>query len=320
MLRRILLRRKNEIGQSLVCHVKDGLDEQTREEYRQACKKLDFYAEFEGKRYCVLHFPGEDKEDHLERVLESKLDKGDYDFRGTVFPEGTADFKGLAFEENADFRGVIFDGAANFLGAQFSGEIDFTLAEFDSMTAFGSMIGTTFAEFSRPGAVTGRVVFTAVALRKPMYFRGTTTNLVFSENSWAQFDYLRVDNPELLMFRSVLLHPGWFINADVGKVDFTDVKWYGMPGGLKGRLDEEIAALEKHDVEPPHTLLSQACQRLSANAEENREYPLANEFHYWSLDALRKEDSRPFGLIRTMYWALSGYGVRAARAFWALVV
>jgi hypothetical protein len=168
----------------------------------------------------------------------------------------------------------------------------------------------------------------------------------------------------LLTLNNVRLHPGWFINADVRKVDFTDVKWYGMPGGPKGTLDEEIgAALKKHRGEgSPYTLLAQACRRLSTNAEENREYPLANEFHYWSMDVLRKDrwdyliwvrkwisesglrverrcglattlrliwsrirrrQSRrrsPFGLINTLYWALSGYGVKAARAFWVLVV
>lgn len=92
-----------------------------------------------------------------------------------------------------------------------------------------------------------------------------------------------------------------------------------MPGGPEGSLDEEINALEKRDVESSHTLLAQACRRLSANAEENREYPLANEFHYWSMDALRKRGWRSLGLIGALYWALSGYGVRAARALWVLV-
>jgi hypothetical protein len=53
--------------------------------------------------------------------------------------------------------------------------------------------------------------------------------------------------------------------------------------------------------------------------EENREYPLANEFHFWSMDTLRKENRRRFGLIRTMYWLLSGYGVRARQAFLMLL-
>jgi hypothetical protein len=119
----------------------------------------------------------------------------------------------------------------------------------------------------------------------------------------------------------VLLHPGWFILADVRKVDFTDVNWYGMPGGPEGTLDEEIRALEARDVQSPHTLLSQACQRLATNAEENRSYPLANDFYYWSMEALRKAGWwRQLGLIRTIYWLLSGYGVKSGHAFGVLVV
>ena len=145
-------------------------------------------------------------------------------------------------------------------------------------------------------------------------------NRIFDSGVWASFNHSRIEKPEQLTFNTVLLHPGWFINADVRKVDFTNVQWYGMPGGPEGTLDEELGAVKTRGAfESPHAPLSQACQRLSANAEENREYPLANEFHYWSMDALRQEGWRSFGPIRTLYWALSGYGVRAARAFGVLV-
>ena len=129
----------------------------------------------------------------------------------------------------------------------------------------------------------------------------------------------RIEKPELLTFNTVLLHPGWFINADVRKVDFTDVKWYGMPGGPEGTIEAEIKALAEREVKSPHRLLAQVCRRLSTNAEENREYPLANEFYYWSMNALRKQGWRSLGAIGTLYWALSGYGVRATRAFLVLV-
>jgi hypothetical protein len=56
------------------------------------------------------------------------------------------------------------------------------------------------------------------------------------------------------------------------------------------------------------------------NAEENRDYPTANEFHYWSMELLRKEGWRRLGLIGTLYWILSGYGERPRRAFLVLVV
>jgi len=57
------------------------------------------------------------------------------------------------------------------------------------------------------------------------------------------------------------------------------------------------------------------------NAEENRDYTTANEFHYWSMELQRKESwswSR-LDLVTYLYWALSGYGERPRRAFWVLV-
>jgi hypothetical protein len=161
--------------------------------------------------------------------------------------------------------------------------------------------------------------FKGAKFRERAWFWGTKNNPVFSPQAGVSFEQCRIEKPELLTFNTVLLHPSSFINTDVRNVDFTDVKWYGMPGGPEGTLEEEIDALTKRDIESPHILLSQACQRLSANAEENREYPLANEFYYWSMDALRKKGRRSFGPIRTLYWALSGYGVRARRAFLVLL-
>jgi hypothetical protein len=55
------------------------------------------------------------------------------------------------------------------------------------------------------------------------------------------------------------------------------------------------------------------------NAEDNRDYPTANVFHYWSMEAQRKEGWSRLGLIATLYWALSGYGDRYLRAFGVLV-
>jgi hypothetical protein len=109
-------------------------------------------------------------------------------------------------------------------------------------------------------------------------------------------------------------------------VDFTNVTWVGLSKGHEGTLEEEAQALRENRVnspyplsDSPYPLLAQACRRLSANAEENREYPLANEFHYWSMDAVRKQGWRSLGLIGTLYWALSGYGVRAGRALGVLL-
>jgi hypothetical protein len=55
------------------------------------------------------------------------------------------------------------------------------------------------------------------------------------------------------------------------------------------------------------------------NAEENREFPTANEFHYWSMEAQRKEGWSRLGFIATLYWASSGYGERPWRALGVLL-
>jgi len=392
-----------------VCRVKEE-----KPDYLSACKDLPKYP---GTQYCVLHLSGEKKKEDFEQVKKDKLEREDYDFSGTVFPEGTSDFSRFVFDGNADFTGATFIGEADFSLAQFSGEwahysgaqfsgrktdfrgaqfnsventdfseaqfsgketsfsdaqfsgketsfrgaqfsskwIDFRGAQFSneetsfrgtqfsgertdfSVTQFSSMhtyfIGAKFsgevtdftsaqfgsAETSLQEATFAKeVYFSRVTFSEKVTFWGTQGNRVFGSGAWAKFDRPRIEKPELLTFNTVILHPGWFINADVRKVDFTEVKWYGMPGGTKGTIEAEVKALAERGVKSPYTLLSQACRRLSANAEENREYPLANEFYYWSMNSLRKEGWRSLGPIGTLYWALSGYGVRATRAFLVL--
>ena len=56
--------------------------------------------------------------------------------------------------------------------------------------------------------------------------------------------------------------------------------------------EENTEEDETEDIEESslaYVRLAQACQRLAANAEENRDYPTANEFHYWSMEAQRKD-------------------------------
>ena len=306
--------------------------------YRTACADL---SEYEGTGYCVLHFPGEEKREHFEQVKNSKLDQRDYDFGGTVFPEGTSDFRGREFDANTNFGGANFMGAAEFKHAQFSGgrtsfrgarfsgeQTFFDDAEFNGEwtsfhnaqfvgggwasfrrvpfntrdtsflgTQFGSertdfleaqfsgadtsFVGAQFsssrtlfkdAEFSsawtsfrraqfnnaevyfQEATFTEEVDFIEATFKGKVSFLGSKGNSVFDYGAWARFNHSRIENPEQFAFNTVLLHPGWFCNTDVRKVAFTNVKWYGMPGGLKGTLDKEIHTLQARDVESPHTL------------------------------------------------------------------
>ena len=106
--------------------------------YLSACKDLP---EYRGTGYCVLHFPGEEKKEDFDQVKQSKLAPAqqDYNFGGTVFPEGTSDFQGFEFEASVSFEGAQFSGEwTSFSGAQFSGErTDFQDAKFGAEVTSG---------------------------------------------------------------------------------------------------------------------------------------------------------------------------------------
>ncbi len=212
--------------------------------YLSACKNIP---EYRDTGYCVLHFPGEEKKEDFEQVKKDKLEQEDYDFSGTVFPEGTSDFGGVEFHTDTHFTDATFIGGAQFSDATFSGEGTYFVGaqfsgestSFDRVQFSGESTSFQEATFAK------EVYFSRVTFSEKVTFWGTQDNLVFGPGAWAKFDRPRIEKPEQFTFNTVLLHPGWFINADVRKVDFTDVRWYGIPGGPEGTLDEEIDSLKR---------------------------------------------------------------------------
>jgi len=268
---------------------------QCDERFRSACWDLGFYGEAEGKKYCVLHFPGKEKETDgsFREAVDEKLTTQRLDFSGVYFPSVT--LAGFEFEDEVDFSEATFSGDAYFSEATFSeDEVDFSEATFSGVANFSR---ATFSE---------RVLFSNVRTLPE-------TALVFREAT--------IDKPDRVSFHSMHLRPSWFVDVDAQKFDFSDVEWFRMPRGKELTIEEEIEALANRGIESPISLrkLQKACRRLMNNAEENRDYQTANELHYWSMEAQRKEGWRRLGLIATLYWALSGYGERPLRAFFVAV-
>jgi len=288
-----------------------------------------------------------------------------------IFKREAATFSSAAFVGNANFYNAIFERQANFDGAtfqdvNFAGTV-FSSAKFENavfrhnVTFTGATLGTT----ADSNADFRRTTFEGELYCKEVTFNGYTDfyratfldavrfvggemaqdavpSEVFAPEGRVSFSRARIEKPELVSFHMLQLRPNWFVGVDARKFDFTGVEWYGLSNRLKASLDDEVERIrQKREVGSPYALLSQACRRLSANADDNRQYPLANEFHYWSMDALSKESwshirnlnltleslakketwrdiRKHFGLVTTLYGALSGYGVRAARAFWIL--
>src|ERR1041385_7319521 len=114
------------------------------ERVRSACERLPFYKEHEGKRYCVLHYPGKDKVAAFNEMLKKKRDDRNFNFSGIWFPD-CVDFSGFTFATPVVFDYATFSAGANFNGATFSAEADFSHAKFDSIAYF---LYTKFAKVS----------------------------------------------------------------------------------------------------------------------------------------------------------------------------
>lgn len=113
---------------------------------RSACDGLPFYKKREGKRYCVLHYPGKDKSAAFDEALERKLEAADYDFKGVWFPD-EVDFFQRTFAKPANFRLATFSARVNFDSAIFRASALFHSTEFGADANFDSVWFDEGAQF-----------------------------------------------------------------------------------------------------------------------------------------------------------------------------
>jgi hypothetical protein len=105
------------------------------EAMHRACKDEPFFGEREGKRYCVLHFPGTEKKEAFDAAVEKKLKSKDFNYQGVWFPKGRW-FRGLEIPEPAYFSFATFDGAASFRKTVFRSSAHFDHATFIDHASF----------------------------------------------------------------------------------------------------------------------------------------------------------------------------------------
>src|SRR5215216_6159547 len=113
-------------------------------------------------RYCVLHFPGDDKKEDFKRALYEKLANGDLNFAGAVFPSSTepfidhyyafiragrveANFSETTFKGYAVFSEITEMGWSSF---PFAGEANFSKATFEEGATFAGTYFDGGADFS----------------------------------------------------------------------------------------------------------------------------------------------------------------------------
>jgi uncharacterized protein YjbI with pentapeptide repeats len=145
-----------------------------------ACAGESFYKEYEGKRYCVFHYPGKEKSADFDVALKRKRNNEDADFRGVWFPSWVS-FTNHRFSIKADFEWATFSEDAYFLETKFDKGASFQKAAFCAKALFGA---ATFGESAQPSILGWAnfrdTVFNAEAVFHHTHFQITTfPNAIF---------------------------------------------------------------------------------------------------------------------------------------------
>jgi uncharacterized protein YjbI with pentapeptide repeats len=323
---------------------------------RSACAGEPFYKEHEGKRYCVLHYPGKEKIAEFECTLRRKVARNDFNFRGVWFPADVS-FDRLEIKAKTDFRNAIFNRAASFRRTTFFQKAAFSDAVFNVSADF---IGARFHESSffirvMFGPMTSFSVssflkaadFHGSTFPEEAYFTGATFSEVnFSEATFgalALFNYARfmgyvqfAGAPQRLIFgrtSSLDLQFAEFKEPErtffsglhlrphwFVRVDPTDFDFTNVIWQWRS-TKREIDSLKAKELALPHGLLARTCLRLADNAQENHQYEAASRLRYLAMEARRLESWRGFAPWRLSwwYWLASGYGERVLKAFVVLL-
>lgn len=289
-----------------------------------ACANEGFFKENEGKRYCVLHYPGRDKVDAFHSALVTKLEAKDFNFSGVWFPDtmnfegfrfsGDASFSGATFHENAYFGQVIFEGAAEFYKTRFLKNAYF------HRTAFGGTANfykSTFHMDAYFGEITLSACarFRSAVFKDYVRFAGAEGKKDLGPQASLDLQFAHVEKPDHFSLHTLRLRPHWFVNTDPRRFQFTDVEWDNRG------LGEELSSLNER-VTGGHRLLAIAYRQLAVNAEENHRYREASRFRYDAFQASRTERFRgvvPWRL-EWWYWLASGYGESIGRALLVFLV
>jgi hypothetical protein len=286
---------------------------------RLACADEGFFKEYEGKQYCVLHYPQQDKLETFRVALNKKLEAQDFCFRGVWFPE-EVDFTGFRFSAKVDFGNTTFSGNADFGGATFSTYANFGSAIFSANASF---YGATFCALVNFHGVTfsakadftittfdAKAIFSYATFKDYVHFAGSAENKVLGRQPLLDLQLARIEKPDRCAFHRLQLLPHWFINVDPRKFEFTDVEWNG---GLK----QALRSLRNTGDNTRHRLLAITYRQLAVNAEENHRYREASRFRYNAFEARRIEKFWGFVPWRLdwWYWLMSGYGESVGRAF-----
>lgn len=255
-------------------------------------------------------------------------------FIDCIFNE-KATFNGARFKGNVSFENVRFQSSADLTYCNFSAELQIKDSKFlDSVsfqyTAFHSLtrfIGTVFD---------GYLNFSRCWLDKDaaLLFDGDEPDFSRLFNRGANFSKMAIGDPGKLVFRKISLEKCRFLETDISKAKFIDVKWDTKKRGSIGKLGitekmavydeltadlhwvwwkklpEQDKTIEREPKKFQFALIAQIYRRLQANYLENYRYSEAGEFFIGEREMMRKSKGkiRQYLCADFLYKIFSLYG------------
>lgn len=210
-----------------------------------ACKGEPFYKEYEGRHYCVLHYPGMDKGAAFKEAIKRKLDAKDFDFTGIWFSSSEF-FLNYKFDDLAIFSEATFNAEAEFKGAEFSLAL-FNRASFKKEALFQDAKFGSESSFHRCEAIFCNAKFEDTAYFKGAKFYGIADFAKAHFDLGAMFyraDFKRKANFRGAIFRcksSPYMHGTSFYSANFADVaDFKNTNFYGAANFAEATFESEV--------------------------------------------------------------------------------
>jgi hypothetical protein len=203
-----------------------------------------------------------------------------------------ASFIRATFTQDADFRDATFARDAVFEGATFAGSTDFSRVIFTGTARFAPL-----EEGAKPCEFKNRALFQDARFQDYTDFRGAVFGEFGNSTARPAFSLARFEKPERVTFYKTWLGQTLFVNCDVSKLSFSDVKW--GRDGERVRLYEETVALDDEAAEPLRSpvgsrdernyhLIAETYHQLKNNYDSRGDPWTANDFHYGEMEMLRR--------------------------------
>lgn len=225
-------------------------------------------------------------------------------------------FKDIVSFERAKFGRKLVDEIYNsffFSGVTFENTVNFQEAEFWLFTNFSKAIFKGTTDF-RNTFIENSLNFEEAKFETFARFSAKDKNHKFWSEDALNFSNVEIEKPDRIFFQTVQLKPDSFINTDIRKFDFTDIRWKVKDFAGDWARFKDIAwwTNEARARRSSYKSLEKVYRRFATFAEDNNDYQSASSFRYTAFDIQRITPwfgRLPITLLWWYKWT-SGYGER----------